>query len=113
MIDGAIGELSPFHDTFGYYAQGVEPGTAILPEGWEARVVIVTNTNTRGAKGLCLEPHDLVVSKCIAGREKDLAFLRSALEHRLVDRATLLDRLARTSIDDARRRLARTRIEVA
>jgi hypothetical protein len=25
LIDGSIGELSPFHETFGYYAQGVEP----------------------------------------------------------------------------------------
>ncbi len=26
LIDGSIGELSPFHETFGYYGQGVEPG---------------------------------------------------------------------------------------
>jgi hypothetical protein len=28
-IDGTIGEGSPFHDTYGYYAQGVGPATAI------------------------------------------------------------------------------------
>ncbi len=33
LIDGAIGELSMFHDTFGYYAQGVGPETAVLPAG--------------------------------------------------------------------------------
>lgn len=33
MIDGSIGELSPFHETFGYYAQGVDETTAVLPEG--------------------------------------------------------------------------------
>ncbi|CAN5617244.1 hypothetical protein BH24CHL9_BH24CHL9_04550 [soil metagenome] len=27
LIDGAIGELSLFHDTFGYYAQGVSVST--------------------------------------------------------------------------------------
>ena len=26
MIDGCIGELSPFHETFGYYAHGIGPG---------------------------------------------------------------------------------------
>lgn len=31
IIDGAIGEGSAFHDTFGYYAQGVGPETAVLP----------------------------------------------------------------------------------
>ena len=30
-IDGAIGEGSRFHDTYGYYAQGVGPETACLP----------------------------------------------------------------------------------
>jgi hypothetical protein len=33
-IDGAIGEGSQFHQTYGYYAQGVGPETAVLPRGW-------------------------------------------------------------------------------
>ena len=37
-IDGAIGELSPFHQEFGYYAHGVSPETATLPAGWEQRL---------------------------------------------------------------------------
>jgi hypothetical protein len=32
-VDGAIGELSAFHETFGYYAQGVSVSTAVLPAG--------------------------------------------------------------------------------
>ena len=39
LIDGAIGELSPFHERFGYYAQGVGPETAVLPAGWQDRLV--------------------------------------------------------------------------
>ena len=39
VIDGSIGEESPFHERFGYYAQGVSPETAILPAGWEGRLV--------------------------------------------------------------------------
>lgn len=31
LIDGSIGEGSPFHETVGYYAQGVGPETATLP----------------------------------------------------------------------------------
>jgi hypothetical protein len=27
LIDGSIGELSPFHETFGYYAHGIGPET--------------------------------------------------------------------------------------
>jgi hypothetical protein len=58
-IDAAIGELSPFHDTHGYYRHGVGPTTAILPEGWERRVVRLSNANTGGATGLCIDAHDL------------------------------------------------------
>jgi hypothetical protein len=31
QIDAAIGELSVFHRTHGYYAHGISPNTAILP----------------------------------------------------------------------------------
>jgi hypothetical protein len=37
-IDGAIGEGSEFHRSFGYYAQGVGPETATLPKDWMQRV---------------------------------------------------------------------------
>jgi hypothetical protein len=32
-VDGAIGELPPFHENFGCYAQGVSVSTAVLPSG--------------------------------------------------------------------------------
>lgn len=103
LIDGSIGELSPFHQTFGYYAQGVEPGTAILPVGWEARVHVLSNANTRGTKGLCIDLHDLAVAKYVAGREKDRAYLRTTLRHGLLDPEVVRQRLAGTELDDARR----------
>jgi hypothetical protein len=109
-VDGSIGELSPFHRTFGYYAHGVGPETAVLPGGWEDRLVPVQNENTRGVMGLCLEIHDLAVSKYVAGRDQDLAFVRSAHRHDLVDGPTLLRRLEATPLDDERRRLVETRI---
>jgi hypothetical protein len=100
LIEGSIGELSPFHETYGYYAQGVGERTAVLPQGWQSRLVAVP---TSSGTGLCLEPHDLVVSKYVAGREKDRDYVRAALRHRLVDQGTLLERLARTPIDAAHR----------
>ena len=77
LIDESIGEGSPFHQTFGYYAHGVAEETAVLPAGWKDRLIAVHNENTGGGMGLCLEVHDLAVSKLVAGREKDLSF-RSA-----------------------------------
>jgi hypothetical protein len=93
LIDGSIGELSPFHDTFGYYAQGVGPETATLPAGWESRLVPIRNANTRGATGLCLEVHDLVLAKYVANRDKDRRFIASAIRHRLVRERELLARV--------------------
>ena len=100
LIEGSIGELSPFHETYGYYAQAVGEGTAVLPEGWKARLVPLP---TAAGTGLCLEPHDLVISKYAAGREKDREYVRAALRHRLVDPSVLRQRLRATSIDQATR----------
>lgn len=98
VIDGSIGEGSPFHATYGYYAQGVGEETAVLPLGWQQRLVAVRNANTRGATGWCLEVHDLVISKAVAGRDKDRTFVREAIRHGLVQAATLRERLSETPI---------------
>jgi hypothetical protein len=106
VIDGAIGELSTFHESFRYYAHGVGPATAILPAGWEARLVTIQNENTRHYVGYCLEPHDLAASKLAAGRAKDLDFVRALLRHRLVTLDVLRQRLAALPVaPDARQGL--------
>ena len=110
LIDGSIGEGSPFHETFGYYAQGVGENTAILPSGWKDRLVPVRSEATRGATGWCLEVHDLVVAKLVAGREKDLDFAGAAARHALVRQDTLRARLADTDIADALRTIVAGRI---
>jgi hypothetical protein len=89
-VDGAIGELSPFHQEFGYYAHGVSPETATLPDGWEQRLVELQVNDAAGTVGLCLEKHDLAFSKLAAGREKDIEFILELLKHRLINRGKLL-----------------------
>jgi hypothetical protein len=113
VIEGSIGELSPFHQTFGYYAQGVAEETARLSPGWKERLVIIQNENTRGARGLCLEVHDLLVSKIVAGREKDLAYLEEAARHGMADPDILLERLGMVEVDPAVREKARSAIQRA
>ena len=93
LVDGAIGELSLFHQTFGYYAHGVDDTTATLPAGWAERLVRIENENTGGAVGWCLEAHDLAISKLVAGRERDAAFLLVLLREGMVDAVVLADRL--------------------
>jgi len=93
LIDGSIGEASMFHDTFGYYAQGVVESTAQLPEGWQARLVPFDTAGTRGVTAWCLELHDLWISKAIAGREKDREFCRALLQRGVVMPDVLASRL--------------------
>jgi hypothetical protein len=111
LIDGSIGEGSPFHQTFGYYAHGVAAETAVLPAGWQERLVPVRNSNTGGGTGLCLEIHDLAVSKLVAGRDKDLDFVGSLFRHRLVRAETVHERLATTPLDATRRQLCLERVK--
>jgi hypothetical protein len=90
LIDGAIGALSTFHDTFGYHADGVAPETASLPLDWMKRAVF---TYVGDITAICPDIHDLTVSKCAAGREKDADYVRVLLRHKLVDVETLIDRI--------------------
>jgi hypothetical protein len=111
LIDGSIGEGSSFHESFGYYAQGVGEETATLPRSWQSRLISISNVNTAGTIGLCLEVHDLAISKYVAGREKDLEFTRELARHHLVDQNVLVERLAETSVNPATRQLVMRRIK--
>jgi hypothetical protein len=109
LIDGVLGELSQFDQTYGFYVHGVGPETAILPAGWEKRLIPVRNENTRDCTGWCLEVHDLAASKLAAGREKDLDFVAALLSHRMVRMGLLTDRIDALPLGDERRaRLRRT-----
>lgn len=103
LVDGTIGELSPFHETFGVYAHGVGEGTARLPRGWRSRLVPLSNENTRGVTGWCLEPHDLVVAKLLAGRPHDLKFCGALLGAAIVDLKTVQSRLSDSELDSKER----------
>jgi hypothetical protein len=93
LIDGVLGELSQFDQTHGFYVHGVGPETAILPAGWEERLIAVQNENTRGCTGWCLEVHDLAASKLVAGREKDIDFVTALLSYGMARRDVLAARI--------------------
>lgn len=111
LIDGSIGEGSPFEREFGYFAHGVGPETAVLPNGWADRLVVIVGPNTRMIRGWCLEVHDLGIAKLVAGREKDLDFAESLAKHRMADSGLLLRRLAATTVEAEVRGLVEARIK--
>ena len=70
------------------------------------RLVNLKVDNTEGVAGLCLEPHDLLISKYYARREKDIAFNREVVGSGLVDKKRLLELVSMTSVtDDVKERM--------
>ena len=111
LVDGSIGEGSFFHEQFGYYAQGVGPETATLPDGWQDRLFRIDNENTNGVAGLCVEVHDLAISKYAAGRPKDRDFTRELVRQKMVQYKTLRQRLSKTALSHSNRRRIRSNID--
>lgn len=97
FIDGSLGELSLFHERFGFYVHGISIDAAVLPGGWEERAIEVCNDNTRNKVGRCVEAHDLAISKLVAFREKDRDFVRTLLVEKLINPNELHDRLHQLS----------------
>jgi hypothetical protein len=108
LISGAIGEVSQFDSTFGYYAHGLPPESCPLPSNWETRLIKFQNDNTRGVIALCLHPLDLACSKLVASREKDIEFVSAMLVHRLIERADLEPHIALLPEQEQREQAAQT-----
>ena len=92
-IDGALGEGSQFHATFGFYVHGVAIESAILPKGWKRRMQRVATPGTGSAVGWCVDGHDLAASKLAAFRDKDREFVRVLLRERYVVPRKLIARI--------------------
>lgn len=43
-IDGNLGELSAFHQAYGFYVHGLPIDAAVLPTGWERRAIACAMT---------------------------------------------------------------------
>jgi hypothetical protein len=96
----AIGQDSPFHESFGYYADPVDETTATLPKGWKGRLVNLPPGDTEGVRGLCLDPHDLAIAKYVARREKDIAFTREMARRKIVRQARLVELVGKTPVTE-------------
>ena len=90
LIEGAIGALSQFDETFGYYADGVSPDTAVMPADWMDRASL---HYLGDATVVCPDMHDLAVSKCVAQRAKDARFIVVMLKEGMISPVTLGQRI--------------------
>jgi hypothetical protein len=112
LIEGAIGRDSGFHETFGYYADGVGPKTSRLPADWEERAVRMTGVaNDRPVTVIAPEIHDLAASKLLAARDKDFEWLIDGVEHGLIKLEKVQALLEKTDASTAEAALAADRIQ--
>jgi hypothetical protein len=106
-VDVVLGDGSQFHRQYGYYAHGVGPETAKAPAGWQDRLVPVRipprPRSSRRPVALCLEIHDLLLSKLVAGRDRDIDYAREARTHGLVDLDVMRRRVHHLPVDEAHR----------
>lgn len=86
-----LGEGSPFDEMFGIYAQPVSLETpTYAPRHWVSRTLVY---RVGSVTALCMEVHDLALSKYGAGRPKDLEFTRALAKGGFVREESLLERL--------------------
>jgi hypothetical protein len=104
-IDGALGELSLFHQTHGFYIHALPvEEAATLPPGWKQRATpVFDEINTRGKTGWCIEVHDLAASKLVAYRGKDRDFVRTLLIEQMVETEMLIKRIRSLGIAEKQR----------
>jgi hypothetical protein len=90
-INEELGVRSKFQRETGVYLDPITGTFPFLPEGWEQRAaaIIIGTLTVR-----CLEIHDLVLSKLVAGRLKDNEMVAALLAHRLAELDTIRARIS-------------------
>ncbi len=73
LVDGTVGELSLFHNTFGIYAHGLTLEGFIAESGWRSRSGLFNDPVSK-VKIIVPSVVDLVVSKFARGDDRDLQF---------------------------------------
>lgn len=89
QVEAALGEMSEFHLSHGFYAEGVDLQLAALPTGWPDRLFHAQDVSDLPAEPWFLDKHDLAIAKLVAHRDKDRRFVAALLDAKLLD-ATLL-----------------------
>ena len=111
-INALFGFGSNFHVTFGFYIDGVDEQTAILPSDWKARAVrIVIEDENRKITAIAPSVDDLIVAKLARLDEKDKRFIAIWHQARPLDLRRILSLIDLTSLDPSRKRAARMFME--
>lgn len=103
LIIDKLGRRSAFSRKNGFFVDCVTPDLAAFPDGWTERLKPFCTKRTGGVTGWCIELHDVAASKLVAGREKDLIYVRALLEAKLIKSVILENRIATLPINPTHR----------
>jgi hypothetical protein len=101
-IDGLFGENSQFHQTHGFYIDGVDETTAKLPRGWQSRAIkLRTEVAGRNVFGIAPAAEDLIVSKIARLDDRDKLFVEAIHAQRPLALDLIEQRINDTDLDPA------------
>ena len=99
-ISVLFGEMSQFHERFGFYLDGVDENTARMPPDWlDHSETMEIDVYGRTAVVVCPSIEDVIVSKLHRLVKKDVTFIKACAEARSLDRLRILDRFRATGPD--------------
>jgi hypothetical protein len=94
QINALFGEGSLFHETHGFYIDGVDENTAVLPRDWRSRAIVrKVEVCDRVVTAVVPCPEDVIVSKLARMDEKDRRFVEAYHAVRPLDAQVIEQRI--------------------
>ncbi|MEP3665805.1 MAG: hypothetical protein ABJN42_03615 [Roseibium sp.] len=111
LIRGTLGRKTPFHQHFGYYADFLDPGSAILPLDWADRKITRDDPALFGGAIVTgPEIHDLALAKICVYRESEFTWVDMGINAGIIDPQELCDRIM--EVPESREFPAQKRLDV-
>lgn len=99
-INALFGLGSQFHHTHGFYIDGVDDSTAMLPRDWRRHAIVKRlDVDGRMVSVIAPAPYDLIVSKLARLDDKDKDFVVAFHQERPLDLPLLESRISDTDMD--------------
>lgn len=96
-INVLFGWGSQFHDTFGFYIDGVDETTAKLPPDWQARAIMIdVDAHGKRVRAVAPCPEDMVCAKLNRLVDKDRAYIEARHQARPLDLGLIRERFRQT-----------------
>jgi hypothetical protein len=109
-INALFGDGSQFHETHGFYIDGVDQNTAVLPQDWRTRAIVrrvemdkieAGKVVKRMVTAVAPSPEDVIVSKLARLGDKDRSFVEAFHAVRPLDPNVIETRIRSTKMDPA------------